>query len=131
MKPRMGKQASWMKLERRRDLWTAAGLAWAFLGVPLVAVAASVDKAVGKWLLMIAISPILLAGLAITAFIGVAPLFVRKPITRLIAVPIIAFIAYALGGEAFALAYAAALLVVWAAVSAWRAFTPDKVRLPS
>ena len=120
-----------MELERRRDLWTAAGLAWAFLGVPLVAIAASVDKDVGKWLLMIAISPILLAGFAITAFIGVAPLFVRKPMTRLIAVPIIAFIAYALGGETFALAYVAALLAVWAAVSAWRALIPGKVTLPS
>ena len=127
----MSKQASWMVLERRRDLWTAAGLAWAFLGVPLVVFAASVDKDVGKWLLMLAISPVLLAGFAITAFIGIGPLFVRKPMTRLIAVPIIAFIAYALGGETFALAYIAALLVVWAAVSAWRALSPGKVRLPS
>ncbi|MFC3786688.1 hypothetical protein GGR90_002764 [Sphingopyxis italica] len=99
--------------------------------MPLVAIAASVDKELGKWLLMIAISPILLAGIAITVFIGAAPLFVRKPMARLIAVPIIAFIAYALGGETFALAYIAALLVAWAAVSAWRALMPGKIKPPA
>lgn len=122
----MGK--TWMEVSRRRDLWTMAGLAWAFLAVPLVVVANNVDPNLGRVLLAIAVGPIVIGGIGVVIAAAIAPFFVRKPSVRMIAVPLAFGAAYALGGFTIAAGYVAALLVAWGAVSAWQG--SDKVRLP-
>lgn len=122
----MGK--TWMEMSRRRDLWTMAGLAWAFLAVPLVVVANNVDPDLGRVLLAIAVGPIIIGGIGVLAIAAVAPFFLRKPSVRLVAVPFAFGSAYALGGFTIAAGYVAALLVAWAAVSVWQG--SNKVRLP-
>lgn len=127
----MGKPLSWIKEDRRRSIVTAAGLCWAFLGIPAALLATKIDGAFGKIVLGVVVAPFAVMAFAVSAMIALAPFFARKPSHRLIAAPFVLLIGYALGGWPVAFGYAAAVLVSWAAVEAYWTMKGDKVRLPS
>lgn len=129
----MNKPLSWIDRERRRGVWTAVIVGWAFLGIPLALVATKIDGTLGWIALGVATAPFILMAFAATAFILLAPFFARKPSERLIVAPISFFIGYAIDEWRGAVAYLAAVLIIWAAVSAFGAFKAQghKVRVPS
>lgn len=129
----MGKPLTWIERDRRKGILTAIGLGWAFVGLPLALLARSFNETFGLVVLYIVVAPIAAIAFAFTAFIALAPFFVRKPLERLVAAPVALVIGYALSDWLFAFGYLAAVLVVWAAVSAFRAVKVDwnKSKLPS
>lgn len=127
----MSKPISWMDRARRRDTITAVGLVWAFLGIPAAMFATKIDGTLGWIVIGLAIAPIAAMGAVITAFAVLAPFLARKPTHRMIAIPATFFLGYALGDIQGALAFPAAVVIAWAAIAAWQAISPDKVRLPS
>ena len=127
----MGKSISWIERAKRRDVWTAVRLGWAFLAIPAALVATKVDDTLGWIALGVAAAPIIVMALLTTALIVLGPFFARKRSERLILAPISLFIGYAMDEWQGALLYLAAVLTVWAAVSAITAYNAGKVRLPS
>lgn len=127
----MGKPISWMDRARRRDTWTAVGLGWAFLGIPAALLATKIDGTLGWIVIGLAVAPIVVMGIVITAFAVAAPFAARTPLHRMIAVPAAFFIGYALGGIRGAFVFPSVVVIAWVGLAAWRAINPDKVRLPS
>ncbi|WP_146130816.1 hypothetical protein [Sphingopyxis lindanitolerans] len=129
----MGKPLSWIDRDRRNGLWTAIALGWCFLGLPLALLVSRFDKTAGLVVLGVVVAPLVVMALAATLAITLAPFFVRKPQDRLFIAPLCAIIGYALGGWLVAIGYLAAVLIVWAGVSAFGAIrnSGSTVRLPS
>ncbi len=111
----------------------ALGVGWTFLAIPLALFATSIDATLGRIAIGIAAAPLVIMGVAMTAFVMFAPLFARDVRKRLVAIPVCFFIGYALGGLKIAIGYLGAVLVAWAAISVWHWMNgaANKVRLPS